>query len=375
MNSKAVGTAHSARTRNTPPVARPDPSTRNQLDGGYAPRHSQRVRAKAEPTYALQMVKPFWSLLRSYPQISSALLDRAEATPDDVRVPVALGQQFLRNAVALTGEENLGLLAARATKLGAFDVLEYAAASAPTWGAAIETAFRYTHLMNEAADFRIEVAFDKAHLVLHSKVPLARAGVDFQSAAFHVAATRWIDPTPPELEVCFSHDEPRDLSEYRATFRGASLRFGAPWNGFIYDAKRLDTQLASADPSLHRVLREHAERLLGELAPGDSLVEQIRARVLSRLKDGPVAAVDVAATMGVSRRTLTRRLRQQGTSFTELLDDVRRQAAAHYLTTSDHTVEDIAFLLGFSESSAFVRAFKRWHGMAPMAYRRAQRAR
>ena len=67
----------------------------------------------------------------------------------------------------------------------------------------------------------------------------------------------------------------------------------------------------------------------------------------------------------MTRRTLTRRLQKEGTSFTELLDDVRRQAALHYLDKSEHSVEDIAFLLGFSESSAFVRAFKRWQGMAP----------
>ncbi len=333
------------------------------------------MRKTPEPTYALQMVRPFWALLRRYPQFPSAVLDQAEAVQDDVRVPVAAGQRFLEKAVELTGEQNLGLLAARATRLGTLDVLEYVAASAPTWRAAVETAFRYSHLMNEAADFRVDVAGDKAHLVLHSTVPLTRVGVDFQSAAFHVAATRWIDPTPPELEVWFTHAQPRDLSEYRATFGGAKLRFDAPWNGLVYDASRLDTKLASADPSLHRVLREHAERLLAKLGTGDSLAQRVRAQVLSTLKEGPISAEDVALKMGVTRRTLTRRLRQQGTSFTELLEDVRHKVAIHYLNTSDHTVEDIAFLLGFSESSAFVRAFKRWQGVAPMAYRRSQRAR
>jgi AraC-like DNA-binding protein len=331
------------------------------------------VRKTEELTYALQMVRPFWSLLRKYPQFPSALLERGDSVPDDVRLPVAAGQQFLAKAVEITGEENLGLLAARETKLGTFDVLEYASAFAPTWRAGIETAFRYAHLMNEAADFRIEVAGDKAHLVLHSKVPLVRAGADFQSAAFLVSATRWVDPTPqPKLEVWFTHEQPHDLREYRTTFPGAKLRFSAPWNGFVFPAEQLDTKLASADPSLHHVLREHAERLLAKLGSGDSLVEQVRAQVLSTLKGRPVTAEDIALQMGVTRRTLTRRLRQERTSFTELLDDVRRQAAIDYLTSTDQTVEDIAFLLGFSESSAFVRAFKRWQGMAPAAYRRSQ---
>jgi AraC-like DNA-binding protein len=328
----------------------------------------------AEPTYALQVVKPFWSVLRRYPQFPSAALDQAEAVADDVRIPVALGQEFLRGAVAMTGEENLGLLAARATKLGTFDVLEYVASSAPTWRAAIETAFRYVHLVNEAADFRLEIVGDDVHIILHSTVALARAGIDFQSAAFHVSASRWVEPLPPELQAWFTYPKPSDLAEHHATFRGAKLRFDAPWNGFVCKASRLPTKLPTTDLSLHSLLRDHAERLMAKLAPGNDLVEHVRAQLLSTLREGPCAAEDVAARLGVTRRTLTRRLRQQGTSFTEVLEDVRRQAAIHYLGDTEHTVEDIAFLLGFSESSAFVRAFKRWQGVAPMAFRRAQRS-
>lgn len=113
--------------------------------------------------------------------------------------------------------------------------------------------------------------------------------------------------------------------------------------------------------------------MLVELAPGESTGARVRALLLSTLKDGPLSAEAVAGKLGVTRRTLTRRLREEGTSFTELLEDVRRQAAIHYLTASDHGADDIAFLLGFSEASAFVRAFKRWQGVAPMAYRRARR--
>ena len=188
------------------------------------------MRPTPEPTYALQMVRPFWSLLRRYPQIPPALLDQGGPVPDDVRIPVAAGQAFLANVVEMTGDPNLGLLAARETKLGAFEVLEFAAFSAPTWRGALETAFRYARIMNEAADFRIRVEDGKALLILHSTVPLTRAGIDFQSAAFHVSGTRWVQPSPPELEVWFTYPEPADVSEHRATFGGARLRFNAPWN-------------------------------------------------------------------------------------------------------------------------------------------------
>lgn len=325
-----------------------------------------------EPTYALQMARPFWTLLARYPQVPREALEGTDAAPDDLRLSVPDGQRFLHQMTELTGEPDLGLLAARETKLGAFDVLEFVAFSAPTWRAALETLFRYIHLMNEAADFRIETVGDQARIVLHSTVPLTRAGIDFQSAALHIATTRWFGQQPPELEVHFTYAEPDDVSQHRAVFGDAELVFDAPWNGFIFGAFHLEKKLTSADPSVHQVLRDHADRLLQKLAPGDSLVERIRAQLLESLKEGPLTAEAVAASMGITRRTLTRRLRQEGTSFTELLEDIRHQAALHYLDTTDHSLDDIAFLVGFSESSAFVRAFKRWQGASPTAYRRGR---
>lgn len=333
------------------------------------------ARRTHEPTYAPQMATPFAAALKRFPQVPEALVAAIEDAPEGVRLPVAAGQEFLAQMVELTGEPDLGLLAAQTIELGNFEVLEFAAYSAPTWRAALETTLRYIHLMNEAADFRLEIEDGQAHVVLDSTVPLTRAGIDFQAAAFHVSATRWFSPVPTDLQVWFTYPQPEDISAHRATFgRDVTLRFSAPWNGFVHDASVFERSITGADPSVHRVLRDHAERLLAELAPGDGLAEQVRAQLLSSLTDGPPSAAAVAKQLGISRRTLTRRLGQQGTSFTELLDDVRQHAATHYLTDSDHSIDDIAFLLGFSEASAFVRAFRRWHGQTPLAYRRAQRS-
>jgi AraC-like DNA-binding protein len=319
------------------------------------------------------MARPFLRVLARYPKFPRELLEDTGSAAEDLRLPVAASQQFLQEMSELVGEENLGLLAARETPLGTFEVLEFVAFSAPTWRAAIETAFRYIHLMNEAADFRIEITETKAHVVLRSSVPLTRAGIDFQSATLYLTAARWFGRHKPELEVWFTYPEPADLTEHRATFGAAKLRFDAPWNGFVHDAALLDAELLGADPKVHAILRQHAERLLSELGAGDGVVAHVRGQLLESLKDGPLSASAVASRMGVARRTLTRRLAEHGTSFSELLDGVRREAATYYVSSSDHSLVDIAFLVGFSESSTFVRAFRRWHGVAPMAYRRAQR--
>jgi AraC-like DNA-binding protein len=332
------------------------------------------VHNTAEPTYAVQMARPFLRVLARYPKFPPELREGADSGPEDLRLPVAPSQLFLEHMAKLVGEPNLGLLAARETPLGTFKVLEFVAFSAQTWRGVVETAFRYVHLMNEAADFRIEVVRSQAHIVLASKVPLSRPGIDFQSAMLHLTTTRWVGRQAPELEVWFTYPEPSDLTEHRAIFGTAKLCFDAPYNGFVHDAARLDEPVPSADPEVHAILRKHAERLLAELASGDGLVEHVRMQLLESLKEGPMTASDVAKGMGVTRRTLTRRLAEHGTKFSELLDDVRRKAATYYVAATEHSLIDIAFLVGFSESSAFVRAFKRWHGVAPMADRRAQRA-
>ncbi len=327
------------------------------------------------PSYAVQLLRPFWTVMRRYPEIPVEMIDRSEREFAVGRMPIAIAHELLRGAVVLTGDEDMGLKAARETAVGHFEVLEYVGASAATWGESAETFFRYAKLVNDAADFHLERHGDRAHIVLDSTVPLTRVTADFQAAAYYVAISRWVDPTPRETEVWLTHEEPADTSEYRATFGETPVRFSAAHDGLIFAASHLDIPLRTADPSLHRVLSAHADQLLAELAPGDSVVERVRSYILATMGEGRASAEDAARQLGMSRRTLTRRLGEQDLTFTQLLTDVRKRAATHYLEESEHSVEDIAFLLGFSESPPFVRAFKRWTGSPPLEYRRSRRAR
>jgi AraC-like DNA-binding protein len=99
----------------------------------------------------------------------------------------------------------------------------------------------------------------------------------------------------------------------------------------------------------------------------------VREKIVATMPDGSVSADRVAELLHMSRRTLTRHLGEAGHTFKELLDEARRHSAGYYLQTTELSVEDIAFLLGFSESAAFVRAFKRWTRSTPGEFRRAHR--
>jgi transcriptional regulator GlxA family with amidase domain len=158
-------------------------------------------------------------------------------------------------------------------------------------------------------------------------------------------------------------------------FGGRRLVFGAPFNGFVFDAARLETPIASCDPGLHEVLRKHGDRLLTKLAsPTGSMLESVRAKLIATLRDAPMSAAAIARELGISRRTLSRWLDQEGTTYSALLLDVRMRAAQHYVLSTRHSVDEIAFLTGFSEASAFARAYKRWTGRSPMADRKRQRS-
>jgi AraC-like DNA-binding protein len=332
--------------------------------------HHPRVTRAKEPTLAVQLLRPFGRLLRTCDPNPTELIERLDAVQALGRIPVTTGLSLLDAAASATGDPHIGLRAALFAELGDFEVLEWVATSAATWRAATETACRYVRILNEAADYRLDVCGDKSHLMLGSSVPLGRASTDFQVAAYHLALRLRIPEAPPELEVWLKHPEPADPSAYRAIFPTAKLVFGAAFDGFVADAWRLDTPLPTANASLHGVLRAHAERLLAELAPGDSLVQQVCADILATLREGDATAESTAARLGTTRRTLSRRLAQRGTSYSELIKEARYRTALHYLRNSSHSVEDIAFLLGFSECPSFVRAFKRWSGHAPLEYRR-----
>lgn len=329
----------------------------------------------AEPTHAHQVMRPFTRMLRQYPQIPSDLLDEQTDADPTRRLVMRVSQELLRGAVVLTGDENLGLRAAQQVEVGDFEVFEYVAASAATLRDGIETLFRYTRLMNEAADFRLEEHGTRARVILHSTVELPRAGADFQVAAFHVAlARRRSKHRASDMRASFRHARPADCSIYEEVFGETEVRFGAEFDGLECDATLLDESVQTADAALHSVLRGHVEKLLADLDGDGGWVERVRVDITEHLSSERPTAQKTASRLATSRRTLTRRLADEATSFTQLLGEVRQRTAAHYLEHTEHSVEDIAFLLGYSESPPFVRAFKRWTGTSPLEHRRAHRS-
>jgi AraC-like DNA-binding protein len=197
---------------------------------------------------------------------------------------------------------------------------------------------------------------------------------DFLMSALYTVHLRRLLPSGAKLACWFTQPEPVRRDEHIATFSGAQLRFAAPRRGFSFERSLLATPIPSADPKLYRILVAQLERDLRELPEAPLFTERVRNLMLTETPLARSTLPTVASALKMSARTLARRLSSEGTSFGDLLDHVRRTRALAYLDEGQLRVEEVAAALGFSRSSAFHRAFKRWTGQSPSAYRLGRRA-
>jgi AraC-like DNA-binding protein len=323
------------------------------------------IRGSAEPCFSIRLVRPFLKQVGE-PAAALAAPWAFASLPPDARIPVSVALSWLECVVASLRDPDLGLRASRHMERGGYDLVEYAARSCETWGDALRVVLRYGHLLNEAADYALHVVGGSARLELRSTLPLDRASSDFTVCAFASAASRWAGVSSfAGFEFWFRHPEPRCTRLYAQTFGAARLRFDAPLEAMVFDAA-----LLTADRNLNVMLRRHADQVLSSLPKRHSVASRVRSILIQLLPTGAAQCECVAEQLEMSRRTLSRHLAEESTSYEALLDEVRLGLALQCLTNSDFTVQDIAFLLGYSETAAFSRAFKRWTGQSPGQYRK-----
>jgi AraC-like DNA-binding protein len=169
--------------------------------------------------------------------------------------------------------------------------------------------------------------------------------------------------------VCFSHRAPRSDLIHRRTF-GKAVEFGHAFNGLVFRASDLDAVNPGADPGMARYARALLEPVLGAQAP---LADRIRQLVVLLLPHGQCRVEVVAQELGVDRRTVARGLAAEGTTFRQLIDDMRRELLRRFLKDRSHSLTHISSLLGFSSPSAFARWHHKQFGVTARSRLREQR--
>jgi len=305
------------------------------------------------------------------------LLDRAgilesELEDADRSIPASSFYRLFEVADGLWGRPALGLEAGARVPVGAYEVLDYLLLTAPTLGAGLGEFARCFALATRTARYEIveqgnEVAFAMRWKIEPRGVMFQLRDYSLAAVARRVRAAGGGAPARVELEgPAFTEQE-----HYARAF-GASTELHAGVNALVFPLSRWRAPLARSDVDLHRTLRRHADLLLerARSEASESLGEEVRCALLRDARAGVPALDQVARALGIGPRTLQRRLRQEGKSFGGIADEVRSGLAREYLADRALTVSEAGYLLGFSEPSAFSRAFRRWTGKSPEAYRR-----
>lgn len=190
-------------------------------------------------------------------------------------------------------------------------------------------------------------------------------------ASLVVVASQLAGEPVQALAVEFVHAAQDQVEAYRAVL-GVAPRFEVPVACVVLASELLDRPVPAADPGLSRIVTAHAEQLLAASPrPQENIATRVRRQLAEGMAHGQVSLRHVARQLNLSERSLQRRLEDQGTCFADLMDEVRRELALRYIADQHLALGEVAYLLGFSEPSAFHRAFKRWTGMTPAAARRA----
>ncbi|MNM92299.1 HTH-type transcriptional regulator VirS [compost metagenome] len=164
------------------------------------------------------------------------------------------------------------------------------------------------------------------------------------------------------------------MAGYQAVFQ-CPVEFDQAFSGVLIDNAVLDTPLPQADAQLARVHQQYAAARLAALSPPEALAQDLRRWIDSQLYGQVPTRSRAAQALGLTPRTLARRMQQQQLDFSGLLDEARRDAALHAVANTAQALADIGQSLGFAEPSTFWRAFKRWTGMTPAQWRRQAAAR
>ncbi len=340
--------------------------------------HGGTIDLVAEPTLSASITRTLVATAERLGAEPGSLLSEAGLSTSlirqpDGRVPIRKHMELFRKAIERTGRPDFALEVGRAFRPGTLNVVSHAAMHAPDLRAAWRTLTRYWRFVAEGTLLSLteenEVAV-MAFEMTDSSLPFAREGSEAVAAGQFFFA-RWL--TQLDLRpnrVTFAFPEPPHAEAHRRLFEG-QVDFSSERTELHWPRSVLNLPTVAADPKLEHLfqdrIRESLDALTTETDP--EVVSQVRTVVITQLRGGDVSLSQVAQELAVSRRSLQRRLSDAGTSFQTILDDCRRSLCVHHLSRRDLSVEEVAFLAGFSEPSSFFRAFRRWTGCTPGEWR------
>lgn len=298
-------------------------------------------------------------------------------THSDIKNPrgrIAIEQMYVlwEKIVDLTHDAMFAVHAAERVPFGAYNILDYmlAMSSSPEQGLAL--ASRSFGLMNQAFQLNFYNHKDPIFLELESAtkfLPIPRPYIEYilLNYLLRIRFATQVDVRPLEVHVTYA--APKSTTEYDRVFK-SRVRFKQPVTRIVFSREAMKIPHPFADLELCEALQDHAAQKLRALTDGRQPISRIREALIYNLKAGRTSLLDLSRQIAESPRNLQRKLHASGTSFGELLDEVRREQAEYLLKNHNLPIGEVSIKLGFADYSSFCHAFHRWTGTSPAKYRK-----
>jgi AraC-like DNA-binding protein len=295
--------------------------------------------------------------------------EEAALAPEDFEL-------VLRTAATQLGDPLLAVRLPELLEWPSYHIGELAARASPTLREAFARVARYAPLFYEHLACACEERAGELVVSqrLRSGRPAGRYGNEYAVASMLTNARRIVGASIVPRRIFFAHAPIDEVDALRGHFGVDDIAFDRDASGLVFDARDVERPSIAHDPRLLATAEQLAERALKERPPPGDFVGAVTARVRQSLRAGSLDAGMIARKMHLSTRTLQRRLDEHGMTFTALVERVRRDAALEAARDPSLTLVEVAERAGFSDAATFGRAFKRWTGQSPGAYRAAAAA-
>lgn len=299
-----------------------------------------------------------------------APLDDPSGFAPGARLPHTIMRHVWDRACDVTGDEAIPLRAAERLQPNALHALGYCLQAASSLDETCQLLYRHFHVISTAAALNIKV--DAKHYTITSVCEPAVNDEGFEMfMAFVVGMFRLLSPEPvnPIAVSLQRRVTGRTACDRYCSAFGAPVEFAAPMNSLVFEREAMAIPLRTANPEISAVGRRLVSSYLTELGSGEYKT-LARSQILNQLQSGRASEESVAKSLNLSSSSLSRRLRQEGTTYRALLHETQRNLAFQYLKNENLAISEISFRLGFEDLSSFSRSFRRWTGIPPREWRR-----
>lgn len=304
--------------------------------------------------------------------VAKSNIDITQLEESEKRYPVEQHLKIWQAAEELDSDSCIGLHMGQNSNPYLRGIVGLLFAASPNLQIAAQNKIKYTKILAEHVDLVLEE--DDNYFALNYSIDekyfhyyeIERVFSGFLSWVNHFVG----EPIYP-IKICCQFSPPKHVERYRSIFN-CPIHFNHSANLIVFNKALYQVKNSQYNDYLYSILQARADKVLQELDTTIDFVNGVRSLIAGRLSSGNFSAEDIAASVNMSKRTFYRKLQEEGASYQNILDDERKKMALSYLRKPNSQIQNIAYLLGYSDQRSFNRAFKRWTQLSPSEYLRNQ---